>query len=654
MRSLNSPNASIGSINAIIPVAKGGTGTSNVSSVSANLAIVSKSMLGVAGGVLKQEVGGGIVPSALPSSIAAKVTLDGPTIVYQSQVVQYLITNYDASSTYNVSCSVGSISRTGNTITYTAPTTAGVGTITVNNRTVNVTVSAYSPLTPTITSPINGSVNVMDEVTLTASAYQAPPAITSSSQYSADWEIATDIGFTNVVKSSTNDTVNLNSCSLSGLTANTTYYARVRYSSQVFWINSTSYRGNVSQWSTAITFTTRASFLNATEEACVISGDRVAGDNFGRSIVISGDGTRIAVGSPGRTTNTGVVYIFLRSAGSWVQEAKLTASDAATGDYFAYWGALGINFDGSRLVVGAGSKTGTYSLQGAIYVFSRTGTTWSQEAKLLEGDVANGDYFGSVVAINYDGTRIISGSYNKAGTYAAQGAAYIYLRTGTTWAQEAKLLAGDPAANDYFGSSVSISNDGSRVAIGAYNKLALASQGAAYIYLRSGTTWGQEAKLLIADPAANDYFGKSISLSGDGTRVAVSTYNKTVTVAAQGAVYTFARNLVTSNWIQEAKIVHSDPVASDYFGYSISMNNDGSKLLVGCYGKLTNTGAVYTFNRTYNLWTQTNKITASNAITNAYFGYSINMSNDGSRLAVGSYGNTINNVATVGCAYIYN
>jgi hypothetical protein len=178
-------------------------------------------------------------------------------------------------------------------------------------------------------------------------------------------------------------------------------------------------------------------------------------------------------------------------------EAKLTASDGVKNDHFG--SSLSVNGD-TALVIGG---------RGFAYVFVRSGTTWSQEAEL-----ASGDAFDSATV---SGNTVLLGATSATvGTNSAQGAAYVYVRRGTTWAQQAKLTANDGAANDYFGT---VSVDGDTALVGAHGAKPNQGEGAAYIYTRTGTTWGQQAKLRAADGsssgAQNASFGDSVSLSLD-------------------------------------------------------------------------------------------------------------------------------------------
>ncbi|MCG6975904.1 MAG: FG-GAP repeat protein, partial [Acidiferrobacterales bacterium] len=201
--------------------------------------------------------------------------------------------------------------------------------------------------------------------------------------------------------------------------------------------------------------------------------------------------------------------LLLVSPASWaltINEAqKLIASDGAAGDQFG----RSVSVSGDTAVVGAYAKD---SSRGAAYVFTRTGDTWSYQAKLIAEDGVANDLFGFSVSVSGD-TAIIS-AHSDDDNGNSSGSAYVFTRSGSVWSQQAKLIAGDAAANDLFGVSVSVSGDTAVIGASLNDDNGNAS-GSAYVFTRSGGVWSQQAKLLAADGAANDQFGRSVSVSGD-------------------------------------------------------------------------------------------------------------------------------------------
>jgi trimeric autotransporter adhesin len=269
-----------------------------------------------------------------------------------------------------------------------------------------------------------------------------------------------------------------------------------------------------------------------------------------------------------------------------VQQKILTASDGADGDYFGF--SVATSSDGTRVVVG---QVGANQSQGEAYVYS--GTNYATEKKLAASDGAAFDYFGQSVAMSADGTKVIVGASGKYGMNP-HGAAYIY--SGTNYGTEKKVLASDGAFGDSFGRAVAMSSDGTRVIVGANLKIVGMndSQGAAYVY--SGVNYAMEKKLLASDGAANDYFGSSVAMSGDGTKVIVGAFLKQVganTQQGEGYVYSGA------NYATEQRLTASDGAANDNFGFSVTMSGDGTRVAVGApykqVGASASQGSAYVY-----------------------------------------------------------
>jgi hypothetical protein len=237
------------------------------------------------------------------------------------------------------------------------------------------------------------------------------------------------------------------------------------------------------------------------------ASDGVAGDGFGVSVAISG--TTAVVGANyamiGTSASQGAAYVFVQQGDSWMEQQKLVASDGAANRVFGEAVAV----SGSTALVAAVSS----SSLGAAYVFTQTGGAWTQQQRLAASDGEAGDYFGGSLAL--DGNVALIGADAKTvGANAQQGAAYAFVQSGTTWTQQAKLVASDGAANDNFGISVALS--GTTAFIGAHTKAVDSTfdQGAAYEFVQSGATWAQEQEIVGSDGAPGDTFGRSVALSG--------------------------------------------------------------------------------------------------------------------------------------------
>jgi hypothetical protein len=339
------------------------------------------------------------------------------------------------------------------------------------------------------------------------------------------------------------------------------------------------------------------------------------GDSFGISVAISGD-TAI-VGSPFDDAvghRSGSAYVFTRSGTAWTQQTKLNAADAAGGELFG----VSVALSSDTAIIGASGGSGS------AYVFTRSGTTWTQQAKLTAADAAGGDGFGNFVALSGDTT--IVGAYVDDGAGGSdQGSAYVFTRSGTTWTQQAKLTAEDGAARDRFGCSVAI--DGATAIVGAYaDDDAGSGSGSAYVFTRSGTTWTQQTKLTAADAAASNSFGFSVAFSGDTAIVgAQSGYNDAGSYS--GSAYVFTHSGTT--WTQQAKLTAADGAAGDRFGASVALSGDTA--IVGAWqddDAGSYSGSAYVFSRLGTTWTQQAKLTAADAAPFDWFGGSVAIDGD--------------------------
>jgi hypothetical protein len=355
------------------------------------------------------------------------------------------------------------------------------------------------------------------------------------------------------------------------------------------------------------------------------------------------------------TTNQGAAYVFTLSAGTWTQQAKLVASDAVSDDNFGI--SVALSSDGNTVIIGATNEDTTATDQGAAYVFTRSGAAWTQQAKLVATGAAASDEFGVSVALSSDGNTAIIGAYIEDTTATDQGAAYVFTRSGAAWTQQAKLVASDAALGDEFGISVALSSDGNTAIVGAYQEStpSTTSNGAAYIFTRSGSTWTQQQKILASDRLTSDVFGWRVSLSADGNTALIGAPSEdTSPNSDNGAAYVFTRT--AGVWTEQQKLLASDSASYDYFGVSVALSSDGLTAIIGADSEDTTAadqGAAYVFTLSAGTWTQQAKLVASDAAASDGFGYSVAISADNKTVIIGAYAEDTSPSTGNGAAYIY-
>ena len=394
-----------------------------------------------------------------------------------------------------------------------------------------------------------------------------------------------------------------------------------------------------------------------TQQAYVKASNPGAGAEFGHVVTLSADGNTMAVsayfeasaakginGNPADESipQSGAVYVFIRRGTTWAQQAYVKASntgEAGTegnfgdGDQFGF--SLSLSDDGNTIAVGANAEdsnaTGINGNQadnsmqssGAAYVFTRTGTTWTQQAYVKAANTAPNVQFGYAVGLSSDGNTLAASSFDEGGgsrqingvydrTRNGTGAVYIFVRAGGGWTQQAYLKASNGENGDSMGVSVSISDDGNTVATGSLDEDCMAtgvnpsqpcdndvkdntSVGAAYVFVRSGTTWTQQAFIKASNTGKEDWFASRLQISGDGNTLAACAQledsaaqginGKEDDDSAQeaGAVYLFSRTGTT--WVQKAYVKSSNNEAFDEFGSSVALSRDGRTMAVGARGE---------------------------------------------------------------------
>ena len=378
----------------------------------------------------------------------------------------------------------------------------------------------------------------------------------------------------------------------------------------------------------------------------------------GTSIAISGDANTMAVGAPfesagspgvngnqadNSTYAAGAVYVYVRLGDSWAQQAYVKASNPGQNDHFG--SSVALSRDGNTMAVAAhweeSAATGINGNQndnsipqaGAVYVFTRTGTTWTQQAyvkasntgKAAQGnDPGDGDQFGFSLALSGDGNTLAVGAITEDG--AAQqingndkddsaqsaGAVYVFNRTGTTWRQQAYVKGATQAAGDLFGFSMGLSYDGNTLAAAAFNEGGsgrginpphdnkFGGSGALFVFTRQNGSWSQQAYIKGSRSEPSDGFGFATSISADGNTIAVGSGDEACLTPGidppgcaddappgrganiwVGAAYVFVRNGAT--WSEQSFIKAPNARPYNSFGVRLALSGDGNTLAVTSY-----------------------------------------------------------------------
>ena len=388
-------------------------------------------------------------------------------------------------------------------------------------------------------------------------------------------------------------------------------------------VNSTRSRYKLTLTGVLLLIAMSAWAVTPVEEVKLLADDGAPNDFFGFNVALSGDTAVIGatkVDDDIRGVDVGAAYVFTRSGNSWHQQAKLTADDGAAKDEFGGKVAL----SGDTAVIGAIFQDDKGDNSGSAYVFTRSGTTWSQQVKLTAADGAEGDAFGQSIALSGDTVVIGAPHDDEKGNDA--GSVYVFTRSGTTWSQQVKLTAADGVAGDVFGISIAFSGD--TIVIGAdLNDEKALNAGAVYVFTRSGSSWSQQAKITAADGAETDIFGVRVALSGDTILISARRDDDDVMGIDAGSAYIFTRTGTT--WQQQIKLTASDGAADDRFGRSVALVADTA--VIGAMfqdDKGDNSGSAYVFTRSGTTWSQQVKLTAADGAEGDVFGWSVALSDD--------------------------
>ena len=380
------------------------------------------------------------------------------------------------------------------------------------------------------------------------------------------------------------------------------------------------------------------------QSAQLLAAAGASGDLFGTAVGLSGDTAVVGAhfDDAAGVKDQGSVYVFARSGAAWIEQQQLVADDGAADDQFGWSVAV----DGNTIVAGAyRDNVGPNADQGSAYVFVWNGSSWTQQAHLTANDGAGGDRFGFAVAITGD-TVVVGAPRDNVGANADQGSVYVFVRSGDTWTLQQQLLAGDGATGDEFGHALDIKGDTLVVGAPQDNVGLVQDQGSAYVYTHSGTVWTQQKRLTASDGAELDLFGQTVAADAD--RAVVGAPGHRVSGAGgQGAVYVFTYSNAT--WLETRQLLAADGAAGDVFGTAVALADD--TVVVGAPKQGQGRGSVYIFTDGGGIWAQEPPLTARDGVTNDEFGNAVAI--DGVTVIAGAVFDDVGSTEDQGSAYVF-
>ena len=387
-----------------------------------------------------------------------------------------------------------------------------------------------------------------------------------------------------------------------------------------------------------------ATALAQTQLGADIDGE-AAGDQMGRSVSLSADGSRLAIGATyndDNGTDSGHVRVYRWSGTNWVQIGADINGEAAD-DYSG--GSVALSFEGNRVAIGASGNDGNGTDSGHVRVFQWSGTAWTQLGNDIDGEAAK-DYSGNMgsLALSSDGSRVAIGAFGNDDNGNSAGHVRVYQWSGTAWTQLGIDIDGE-AAGDWSGKSVALSPDGTRLAIGATRNDSNGEEsGQVRVYQWSGTAWTQLGGD-INGTLAGDAFGSSVSLSSNGNRLAIGANGHDGNGIDSGQVRVFHWSGTT--WTQLGAGINGE-AASDYCCGAVSLSSNGNRLAIAAAendGNGDMAGQVRIYQWSGSVWEQIGADIDGEAAGD-YFGESVALSSDGNRVAAGARWNDGNGLSS--------
>jgi hypothetical protein len=387
-----------------------------------------------------------------------------------------------------------------------------------------------------------------------------------------------------------------------------------------------------------------------------------SGDAFGGAVSLAGDGTTALIGASTDTTsageNAGAAYVFTRRGGSWRQQQQLAPSDGEARDGFGI--SVALSHGGETALVGAANdETPDGRRAGSAYVFARGDGGWRQQQKLRPADAAANDLFGRSAAVSDDGaTALVGAPFTESPNAKRTGSAYVFTRGDGGWRQQQKLPPAEGTTDGVAGLAASLSGDGTTALVGAPGQETSngVAAGVAHMFTRGDEEWRPQQQLVAAESNRNDLFGIAVSLSRDGSTGLVGARNDELAEGGRGgSTYVFTRR--SNQWQQQRRLVAPDSDGQDGFGGAVSLSSGGATALVGAAGDEDPNGAAagvtHVFTRGDQEWRHQQQLAATDGDSEDAFGRSISLARDGARALIGAWFDEDPNGQRAGSAYVF-
>lgn len=406
------------------------------------------------------------------------------------------------------------------------------------------------------------------------------------------------------------------------------------------------------------TYTWDAATEQWVDRGKTLAPDGTSSDNYGYTVKLSGDGNTMVVGAyagDGTVTGSGSAYIHTYDPVNevWDIGIELMSSSGLAGDRFGW--SVRINGTGDVVAIGSPYDDDNGSSSGTVFIFRKVNDVWTEETKLYPSVAASGDRFGWSIDMSSSGNTIVVGAYYADVQAPDAGAGFVFTYEGGVWTEKSILVGADIQTNDFpeMGYSVALSGDGKIGAVCAYLSPTLGSDaGAVYMFINEDpgfiplppytgpvypTTY--EDTLLASNAVTSDQLGSSTVVSEDGLIVVGGAPGRDVPLSNTGAAYVYERDLVNGGYTEIQLLTASNPTSGDNFGYSMDITPNGDRLVIGASSKrsatLSGVGAIYVFDRSGGVYSETAFLQDDEASDWAGHGYDVAISNDGKVIVTG-------------------